>query len=171
MKADYHRKTVWIWDKHNNYPIRCELLLKKEKHEIKATLISRAEAITTEKLAYMQGQRYFVEQSFKESKNQVGMSDYQIRNWEGTHRHMACAMLALNFLMEQRYAASQDYEHITIPNLVMLIACLIPERKNRPQDYFEQFERQHHQYEQQIKRNLEKDQQTDTQTIPIDQRE
>lgn len=171
MKADYHRQTVWVWDKHYDHPIRCVLLLKKEKNEIKASLISRAEAITTEKLAYMQGQRYFVEQSFKESKNQVGMSDYQIRNWEGSHRHMACAMLALNFLMEQRHKVSQDYEHITIPNLVMLIACLIPERKNRPEDYFEQFQRQHRQYEKQIKRNLEKDQQKETQLATSEQKE
>lgn len=171
MKANYHRKSVWIWHKDHDHPIPCELLLKKEKHEVKATLISRAEQISTEKLAYMQGQRYFVEQSFKESKNQVGMSDYQIRNWTGTHRHMVCAMLALNFLTEQRLVASKDYEHITIPNLVMLIACLIPERKKRPKDYFEQFEKQHREYEKQIRRNLEKDQESQVWESLINQNE
>ena len=171
MKADYHRKTVWIWHKAYDHPIRCDLLLKKEKHEIKATLISMADNIPTEKLAYMQGQRYFVEQSFKEGKNQVGMSDYQIRSWQGTHRHMACTMLALNFLMEQRHSVSQSYEHVTIPNLVMLIACLIPERKETPDDHLKEFQKQHQQYEKQIKRNLEKDRESKSSSPTANQRE
>jgi SRSO17 transposase len=64
MEAMFHRCTVWVWDKNHHCPIECELLVKKEGNEFKASLANLSKDLKTKKLAYMQGQRYFVEQSF-----------------------------------------------------------------------------------------------------------
>jgi SRSO17 transposase len=153
MRAEFHRRTVWIWSKEYAQPICCELLIKKEAGTFKASLISDAATLNTPQLAYMQGQRYFVEQSFKEGKNQTGLGDYQIRNWIGTHRHMACAMMALNFLMEQRHQATSAYKHISTADLVKLIAILIPARVSSIEQCFAAFEQKHLNYEKQIQLN------------------
>jgi len=53
-------------------------------------------------MAKAQAQRVFIERVFEEGKNIVGMADYQVRSWQGFHRHMALCSLALLFLMEQK---------------------------------------------------------------------
>jgi SRSO17 transposase len=150
MEALYHRCTVWIWNKNYQHSIECELLIKKEGNELKATLANLSKGLTIKKLAYMQGQRYFIEQSFKESKNQVAIGDYQVRGWNGTHRHLACSMLALNFLMEQRHQGTRVYEHITIPDIVSFINILIPNKIDTVAKMYLSFIEKHNRYRQQI---------------------
>jgi SRSO17 transposase len=156
MEAIFHRRTIWIWDKNYGYPIECELLIKKEEDGFKASWANMSKELTTEKLAYMQGQRYFVEQSFKESKNQVAMGDYQVRSWEGTHRHVACSMLALNFLMEKRHQYTGQYEHITVSDIVRFICLLIPDKLNSIEKMYGYFIDKHEKYKRQINRANQK---------------
>jgi SRSO17 transposase len=42
-----------------------------------------------QRLAYIQGQRYFVEQAFREAKQELGMDQYQVRGYGAWHKHMA----------------------------------------------------------------------------------
>ncbi|MCI5145212.1 MAG: hypothetical protein D3923_06690, partial [Candidatus Electrothrix sp. AR3] len=35
----------------------------------------------------MQAQRFWIERSFQDAKNQCGMSDYQSRSWRSWHHH------------------------------------------------------------------------------------
>jgi SRSO17 transposase len=35
----------------------------------------------------MQAQRYFIERSFQENKQDIGMSEYQVRGWLAWHHH------------------------------------------------------------------------------------
>ena len=116
--------------------------------------------LETEKLAYMQGQRYFMEQPFKESKNQAAIGDYQIRSWIGTQRHLTCSMFALNFLMEQRHQCAEEYKNITIPDIVRFISLLIPVKLDSVQKMFDHFINKHDQYTHQIKLANQKKHQT-----------
>ena len=54
-------------------------------------------------LTEKQVQRIFVEQMFKEGKNQVGMEDYQIRGWNGFHNHMALCMMAMLLIAKSQF--------------------------------------------------------------------
>lgn len=46
----------------------------------------------------MAGTRWSVEECFRAAKGQVGLDHYQVRHWDGWHRHVTLAMLALAFL-------------------------------------------------------------------------
>jgi SRSO17 transposase len=97
--------------------------------EYKFSLSNEDPSTSIERLAYMKGQRFFIEQSFKEAKNQVGFGDYQVRSWAGFHRHMALSMMALNLLMELKHNYNKDeLEGITIPLLTNLLKKALPER-------------------------------------------
>lgn len=57
---------------------------------------------TTEDLVQMQSQRYFVERSFQDAKQEAGMSQYQVRGWLAWHHHMAMVMMALHFILSEK---------------------------------------------------------------------
>ena len=57
---------------------------------------------TTEELVRMQSQRYFVERSFQEAKQEAGMSQYQVRGWLAWHHHMVMVMVALHFILSEK---------------------------------------------------------------------
>ncbi|MDZ7776390.1 MAG: hypothetical protein U5L09_12700 [Bacteroidales bacterium] len=62
---------------------------------------------THKEYAYFVSQRYWVERSFDNAKNELGMSDYQIRKWQSWHTHHAIVMMA------SLYIATQLIEHTT----------------------------------------------------------
>jgi SRSO17 transposase len=39
--------------------------------------------------AIFQTQQYWIERTFDDAKNELGMSDYQIRKWTGWHHHIS----------------------------------------------------------------------------------
>ena len=104
---------VWLWPRDNEEPSVWWLLLMVQSDGTrKHTLINAPEDTRLEVLARWQGQRFFVEQTFKNAKSHVGAGDYQIRKWRGWHHHMALVGLALLFLFEEK----QDHRE-TLPLL------------------------------------------------------
>lgn len=54
-------------------------------------------------LAKMQAQRYFVERTFQEFKQDIGMHEYQVRGWLALHHHLSlCVLIQLYILKEKR---------------------------------------------------------------------
>ncbi|MBP2706933.1 hypothetical protein JOL79_24405 [Microbispora sp. RL4-1S] len=83
------------------------------------------------------GIRWTVEESFQAVKGQVGLDHYQVRSWDGWHRRITLAMLALAFLAA--LAASQpdgDEEHLplTMPEIRRLLAALALTRHRRTEE-------------------------------------
>jgi len=94
---------VWIWPTEGQAPREWWLLVSRDKGgEIKHTLSNAPIATSQEQLAKHQGQRHFIERNFQNSKSHLGMADYQMRQWNGWHRHMAMVALAGLFVMEER---------------------------------------------------------------------
>ncbi|MCR6642593.1 MAG: IS701 family transposase [Sporocytophaga sp.] len=103
LSAYFHKRKVLVLCKESGKLLPLQLIIRKNMdgsiqyalgyHPIKTTLIGMAKA---------QAQRVFIERVFEEGKNIVGMADYQVRSWQGCHRHMALCSLALLFLMEQK---------------------------------------------------------------------
>ena len=102
-------------------------------------------------LAEKQGQRIFVEQMFKEGKNQVGMGVYQIRGWNGFHNHMALCMMAMLLIAKIKMQYKQEkYTATTIRKLINLCIKTKMENPNLAIDII--FE-QHSRYIRQLHRN------------------
>lgn len=60
------------------------------------------EEYAKEVLVEYQSQRYYIEQSFREAKQNIGMCDYQVRGWLAWHHHIALSMMALAFFTMEK---------------------------------------------------------------------
>ena len=58
---------------------------------------------------WMSGRRWSIEQSFEESKSEVGMDHYEIRTYEGWHHHMLVSMLAHFFLWRLKIRLKKNH--------------------------------------------------------------
>ena len=103
--------------------------------------LSNAPAETiTERLASMQGQRYFVE-----LKQQPG---WIITRFEagvpGTH-HMAMVMMSMLFLLKTRREQDETHPLLSCPGIVGLLAYFFPRRDITPEEVLRQMEVRHRQ--------------------------
>ena len=89
---------------------------------IKYTLTNADSDTPLERLAFMQGQRYFVERSFQDAKSHLGMGQYQVRSWQSWHHHMALVMMAMLFMMETRLEQHRNIKLLSIADIVALLA-------------------------------------------------
>lgn len=104
---------VWIWPRESDEPSQWWLVFMVQSDGThKHSLINAPEDTRLEVLARWQGQRFFVEQTFKTAKSHLGAADYQVRKWRAWHHHMALVGLALLFLLEEK----QDHRE-TLPLL------------------------------------------------------
>jgi len=102
-------------------------------------------------LAEKQGQRIFIEQMFKEAKNQVGMGDYQIRGWNGFHNHMALCMMAM--LLIAKIKMEHKEEIYTAATIRKLISLSIKSKMENPGTAIDIIFEQHSRYIRQLERN------------------
>jgi SRSO17 transposase len=113
-------KRVWIWPGKAEAPLACWLLVTEQTDGTrKYTLSNAPEDTSLDTLVRWQGQRFFIEQTFKTAKSHCGMADYQVRKFHAWHHHMALVGLALLFLLDEKQSCSES-----IP---LLSACDISE--------------------------------------------
>ena len=73
------------------------LLLRRSRskaEEITAYLVFGPADTSLEEMARIAGRRWSVEESFAQTKGEVGLDQYEVRSWAGWHRHMTLAMTA-----------------------------------------------------------------------------
>jgi len=88
--ADFLVQRVWLWNGKESKNRCFTLLVRRESGKpdcIKYTLTNAGSDTTLERLAFMQGQRYFVERSFQNAKSYLGMGQYQVDRLRGLTRH------------------------------------------------------------------------------------
>ena len=61
-------------------------------------------------LAAAAGARWSIECCFEETKQEAGLDEYEVRNWDGWHRHTTLSMLASAFLAAVRASAAEESE-------------------------------------------------------------
>jgi SRSO17 transposase len=140
-----HRR-VWLWDGEESAAHCWHLIVRREiasPREIKYSLSNAAEATTTERLAYQQAQRYWVEQALRNAKSEVGLGDYQLRLWQGWHHHMAMVMLAMLFMLEVRREHNSDLSLLSCRDIVEVLRVLLPRANTTFDDILRQLEERH----------------------------
>jgi SRSO17 transposase len=70
--------------------------------ELKTYLCNAPPQTSLATLARLSGMRWPIETCFKESKQYLGMGDYEVRSGRGWHHHMALCLLAHFFLVRQQ---------------------------------------------------------------------
>jgi SRSO17 transposase len=151
----YHRKKIWIWEekKQKTKALSCTLFIRKSLHDkdYKYCITNACEDTPLQDLAYAQGQRFYVEQGFKEGKNQVGMGDYQVRGWDSFHRHITCSMLTLNFTMEQKHFLKDKLPFITSEDIRQILIIYFPVVQQSKEQMLNRIKKKHDKYKKQIK--------------------
>lgn len=119
---------VWRIDKDVSQPIPVWLLIRKEldDSEIKYSFCNALEITSWHRLARMQSQRFWVERSFQDANKLAGMSEYQVRNWNAWHHHMALALLAMFWITKELIQTLSVRKKLTLHDIVRIIKFLIP---------------------------------------------
>ena len=65
-------------------------------------------ATLLEELVRVAGSRWAIESAFEQAKQEVGLDDYEVRSWDGWHRHVTLALLAHAFLEAIRAAETAE---------------------------------------------------------------
>lgn len=100
---------------------------------------------TTEELVQMQSQRYFVERSFQEAKQEAGMSQYQVRGWLAWHHHMAMVMMALHFILSEKMLMKDKLPLLSAYDVREMILNTYAKKGTTQQQIMEQIHKRHQQ--------------------------
>ena len=136
---------VWIWDGKEEKPHRCHLLVRRDRKEnsYKYSLSNAPFATDLKTLAYWQSQRFKVEQSFQEAKQEIGLDGYQVRSFRGWHHHVSFCILAHLFILEMKRKFRRDLPLLSCRDVRKMIEILLP--RITFEDYLRQMHRRHHQ--------------------------
>jgi SRSO17 transposase len=122
---DVHVGTVWMWDGEEDRARRRTIVISttlERKPKTKYSVSNGTlEDYTVEEYAYFQAQRYWVERCFDDAKNELGLSDYQVRKWQGWHHHHALVMMASLFVLKERLAQREDVPLMSLRDARLLI--------------------------------------------------
>jgi SRSO17 transposase len=76
------------------------LLVERTEDGARRYFLTNAPAdVPLERLASVAKREWFVEQCFRDAKQEVGLADFEVRKWSGWHHHMVMCMLAYLFLV------------------------------------------------------------------------
>ena len=111
---------------------RCwHLIVRREvgaPKTIKYSLSNAPAETPLERLAQMQGQRYWVERAFEDAKGECGLADYQALGWRAWHHHVTMVMLAMLFIAEQRVAHQPGLALLTPRDIVEMLKETLPRK-------------------------------------------
>ena len=124
-------RRVWVWPAGQKEP-RCWWLVVREDRQgqSKLTLINAAAGTPLEELAVLQGGRHCVERAFADGQSQVGLGDYQVRQWLGWQHHTARVGLAMLLVLEERLLAEREYPLLSVRDVVELMSWYYLEYPN-----------------------------------------
>lgn len=137
---------VWLWDGKEKQAHLWHLVVRREsgsKNKLKYSLSNASPETSVARLAFMQGQRYFVERAFQDGKSTAGMADYQVRTWTGWHHHMALVMLAMLYMLQTKLKYSQKYDLLSSNDIRELLAHFLPKKATTKEEVINQMEERH----------------------------
>ena len=132
-KVKVHKSKVWICEDNQTLSEYTLVITQSVdgKKETKYSLSNGGfDQYSTEEYAYFQCQRYWVERAFDDLKNELGMSDYQIRKWKGWHHHHTLVFMAGLYLLKQRIDAKAEFPLMSTRDArILMIVSLFGTKK------------------------------------------
>lgn len=145
LTSRFWTRTVWIWDEKKGSKPRMRTLLIREDEsgELKYSLTNLPIETSLPRLAYMQNQRYWIENAFHESKSQLGMAQYQVRVWQGWHHHMALVCMATVFMAREKRRCHVELPLLSYRDIVELLDYYLPRRRREEKEVLAQISKRH----------------------------
>jgi SRSO17 transposase len=137
---------VWLWDKNGPNAHHWHLIVRRELNSpetCKYTLSNAPAETSTQQLAQMQGQRFWIERAFEDGKSESGMADYQARKWRSWHHHMALVSMAMLFMAEERELHRDEMPLLSCNDIEILLRTFLPRRDIDPDEVVRQMEKRH----------------------------
>jgi SRSO17 transposase len=132
MEVEALHGRVWLYQRGDEQAYQWHLIVTRQPNRLKYSLSNAAPETSVERLAYMQGQRYFVERALEDAKQQGGFGEYQVRGWRGWHHHAALVMMAMLFLTRERLEIGEPV--LTAADVQMMLVHYFPRRDRTPED-------------------------------------
>lgn len=147
LRLEIIHKNIWVRCTTTNKTIKRELLITKENEEGKVkysyTLLISAGCTDLQRLVQMDRQRYWIERSFQDVKNEVGMDEYQVRKYDAFYHHMSLSMLAYLFLTEERMRFNTNIELLSCADIKKFLEFLIPNKAKTLEELYIQMKIRH----------------------------
>ena len=127
LTGNYHFAKVFIWNKTINAIEQRLLVIRKTTSkenglEIKYSFTNaNLEQYTPEVIAYMQGQRYFVEHCIKESKQILGIDQFQTRKWNAWVHQIAMNFLVSSFILKEKLLNNNELPLLSAQDIKEII--------------------------------------------------
>lgn len=140
-----HRQ-VWLWDGQEAQARKWRLLVRRElgaQKEIKYALSNAPMQTSTERVAQMQAQRYWIEHALRNGKSEAGMADYQVRKWQSWYHHMAMVLLGMLFMLEVRVENREAIPLLSCHDVVEVLKVVLPRRDATYEEIFRQVVERH----------------------------
>jgi SRSO17 transposase len=146
LRIDVAHRRVWVWDG-EEATARCwHLIVRREvgaSKKVKYSLSNAPADTPLERLAQMQGERYWVERTFEDAKGECGLADYQVLAWRAWHHHVTMVMLAMLFIAEQRVAHQPGLALLTPRDIVEMLKETLPRKPEGKEALVARINRRH----------------------------
>lgn len=124
-----HIVSIWHWDgEEEKARVRTLVITKTQETNPKVKYSFSNGAIcdyTMQEYAYFQCSRYWVERSFDDAKNELGLSGYQVRKWLAWQHHQSLVFMASLYMLNVKIEQKPEYELMSIRDArIMIIAHL-----------------------------------------------
>jgi len=145
LLVDILHRRVWLWDGEESKAHCRHLIVRREVrgNKVKYSLCNAPASTSVRRLAFMQAQRYWIERTFQDAKNQCGMGEYQARKWQSWHHHMAMVMMVMLFMVEQRLLFKDQYPMLSCFDIAVLLSFFLPHRAITLEEIIRQLEVRH----------------------------
>lgn len=133
-KVCIHTVAVWQWDEKAEIIRPRTLIITRPSDKSKRLKFSfsngKVEEYAKAQYAYFQCGRYWVERSFDDAKNELGLSGYQVRKWIAWQHHQSLTMMACLYMLNLKVARKPEYELMSLRDTrIMIIAHLFSDEK------------------------------------------
>ena len=133
LNVKFYRQSVWVWDANMKSAREWLLLIRKDNSDHEKTTYSYSlcnlpHDTSSQVLAEYNCARFWIEQSFRNGKQEAGMKDYQVRSWNGWHHHMTMVMMLMLFMMKTQIDLKSDIPLLTYRDLKDIINELLPKK-------------------------------------------
>ena len=123
-KCKVHTVTVWQWDGKEN-TARKRTLVITVSDKVKYSLSNGdIEEYDAQQWAYFQCSRYWVERCFDDSKNELGMSGYQVTGWLAWQHHIALVMMAGYYILIVKIENKENFPLLSVRDARLLVIAI-----------------------------------------------
>ncbi len=140
LKAYFHKRSVYIINPHTKKCMELILLIRKDADgTIKYSLCNAPQDVTLKELAYQQSKRYFIERNFQDTKQELGLDDYQCQSEIAWERHMSLCMLAMLFINKEKCENLQQLDiYLSASDIKKMIMAIVLYNETKQQRVFKE---------------------------------